>query len=187
MKKTSSFVARFNLLLSKTGKSDSSLAADLGYSKQAVSSWKNGIRSPRKSAVMNLANYFGVDEIWLMGYDIGDYPYSTAFRENLQSFVENTDREDITASAENGAEIDLIFRVINSDGPLTLDSACKVVDILGTTVDAITQPMATKKSAQSETGRLNDEIITLLALLPEAKRQQAVDYLRFLAESSKKQ
>ena len=70
MQLVSSFEARLNSLLGLIGKSDSAVAADLGISKQAISNYRNGLRSPKASIVVQLADYLGVDPVWLLGYDV---------------------------------------------------------------------------------------------------------------------
>lgn len=70
MQLVSSFEARLNSLLGRSGKSDSAIAADLGISKQAISNYRNGLRSPKASIVVQIADYLGVDPVWLLGYDV---------------------------------------------------------------------------------------------------------------------
>lgn len=70
MKKVSSVEERLSALLDGIAQSDAAIADAVGVSRQALSSWRTGVRSPKMSAIVLLANYFCVDPIWLMGYDV---------------------------------------------------------------------------------------------------------------------
>lgn len=61
------FTSRFNELLERYSGSDSELAEVLGVSKQAISAWKNGVRSPKRPTIRIIADYFGVGVPWLNG------------------------------------------------------------------------------------------------------------------------
>ena len=61
---------RLNELFSADPRSDSAIAAELGVSKQALSAWRKGIRSPKKSVLILIANMYNVGIDWLMGFDV---------------------------------------------------------------------------------------------------------------------
>lgn len=61
------FTSRFNELTARHPGSDTDLGAALGVSKQTISAWKSGKRSPKTPAVRSIAEYFGVGIPWLMG------------------------------------------------------------------------------------------------------------------------
>ena len=69
-KKVSTFQKRFSLLCDSSGKFDTALAEDLRVSKQTVSAWKSGRRSPKEPMIRAIAHYFHVKVEWLMGYDV---------------------------------------------------------------------------------------------------------------------
>lgn len=71
----SSFQERFNELLQRTGIDASTLAANLDVSKQTISAWKTGVRSPKRPVLKVIAKYFDVSLPWLCGLDvpIGSY------------------------------------------------------------------------------------------------------------------
>lgn len=69
MAKISTFQNRFVNLLNNSGKTDAVIADELGVSRQALSSWRNGHRSPTRSMIEHIADSFHVDVSWLMGYD----------------------------------------------------------------------------------------------------------------------
>ena len=61
------FTSRFNELLERESGSDSNLAKVLGVSKQTISAWKTGARSPKRPTIRTIAEYFGVGVPWLIG------------------------------------------------------------------------------------------------------------------------
>ena len=46
------------------------LAAQVGISKQAISSYCTGVRSPKKPTVESLSRALKVNPLWLLGYDV---------------------------------------------------------------------------------------------------------------------
>ena len=49
---------------------DSELAKALGISKQTLSAWKCGTRSPKGPTIETIARHFNVPVDWLMGFDV---------------------------------------------------------------------------------------------------------------------
>ena len=83
----SDFQSRFNELLTSFAGNDTEAAQLLGVTKQAVSNWRNGSRSPRKDTIIDIAKKFNVSIEWLMGFDVPrntewdpEYPAGVAFR-----------------------------------------------------------------------------------------------------------
>ena len=66
----SDFQTRFNELLASFKGNDTDAANLLGVTKQAVSNWRNGTRSPRKDTIIDIARKFNVSIEWLMGFDV---------------------------------------------------------------------------------------------------------------------
>lgn len=52
--------------------SDEEIAKGIGVSKQTVSAWRCGDRSPKQPAIEATARYFGVNIDWLMGFDVSE-------------------------------------------------------------------------------------------------------------------
>ena len=69
-KKVSTFQERFSQLVDESGKSLLKLSKELHISNQALSTWRTGIRSPKEPTIISVANYFGVNVQWLMGFDV---------------------------------------------------------------------------------------------------------------------
>lgn len=60
-------------LFNSDPRSDSSIAAELNVSKQALSAWRKGTRSPKKSVLVEIARMYNVSLEWLMGFDVPKY------------------------------------------------------------------------------------------------------------------
>ena len=60
---------RLKELFDADPRSDTAIAEALGISKQALSAWKNGTRSPGKKMLFKISETFNVSLEWLMGYD----------------------------------------------------------------------------------------------------------------------
>lgn len=70
MAKIATMVERLNELFDSDPRNDSSIADFLGVSKQTISAWKNGTRSPKRSHCKKIAEYYNVSEEWLFGWDM---------------------------------------------------------------------------------------------------------------------
>ena len=68
--KIASSEERLNELFSADPRSDSAIAAELDVSKQALSAWRKGIRSPKKTVLLKIAQIYNVSIDWLMGFDV---------------------------------------------------------------------------------------------------------------------
>jgi repressor LexA len=61
---------RFSEIFDESEKTATELAKELHVSKQTLSAWRIGTRSPKEPTVMAIANYFNVDPLWLFGFDV---------------------------------------------------------------------------------------------------------------------
>ena len=61
---------RINELFDADPRNDSAIGEALGVSKQTISAWRNGTRSPKKSMIIKIANFYHTSEEWLMGWDL---------------------------------------------------------------------------------------------------------------------
>ena len=66
----STFKDRLSSLCESTGLSDSDIAKGMDVSKQALSAWKCGTRSPKRPTIETVARYFDVNVDWLLGFDV---------------------------------------------------------------------------------------------------------------------
>lgn len=71
-KLVSSFKERLNELCNRSELNDTELAKKLDVSKQTLSAWKCGTRSPKTLTIEMIANRFGVAVEWLIGFDVSE-------------------------------------------------------------------------------------------------------------------
>lgn len=67
------FRERFNELLDSLPYNDTQIGRILDVSKQTVSAWRTGIRSPKAPTVQHIADKLGVNQNWLIGFDCDKY------------------------------------------------------------------------------------------------------------------
>lgn len=65
---------RLNELFDSDARTDTAIAAELNVSKQAISAWRNGTRSPKKTILVRIAEMYHVSIEWLMGFDVEKNP-----------------------------------------------------------------------------------------------------------------
>lgn len=61
---------RLNELFDSDPRNDTAIAAALGVSKQTISMWRHGTRSPKKSVLIAICKEYNVSIEWLMGFDV---------------------------------------------------------------------------------------------------------------------
>ena len=72
-KKVSTFSERFSELCEGNSFTDVELSRALKVSKQTISAWKNGTRSPKEPTIITIAQHFHVTVEWLMGFDVSRF------------------------------------------------------------------------------------------------------------------
>ena len=70
MAKTATNQERLNQLFDADARNDIDIASFLGVSKQTISAWRNGTRSPKRSMITKIAQAYNTTEEWLMGWDL---------------------------------------------------------------------------------------------------------------------
>ena len=63
---------RLSQVFDSDPRSDSVIAESFHVSKQSISAWKKGDRSPKKSKLKEIADFYGKDVLWFFGYDVPD-------------------------------------------------------------------------------------------------------------------
>ena len=71
--KVATFKERFTELFGENGETASDLAKRLHVSRQTLSAWKLGARSPKEPTIIAISQFFQVDPGWLMGFDVEKY------------------------------------------------------------------------------------------------------------------
>lgn len=66
----STFQDRFSNLCDSIGAPDFEIAKGLDVSKQTLSAWRCGTRSPKRPTLETIARYFSVNVDWLLGFDV---------------------------------------------------------------------------------------------------------------------
>ena len=90
--KVATFKSRFKGLCEENPMNDTAIADALHVSKQTVSAWKTGERSPRDLTVQAIANYFGVTIEWLMGFNVTKYKKDMIEENDHKSISMGNDR-----------------------------------------------------------------------------------------------
>ena len=70
MAKVATNQERLNELFDADPRNDVAIAHSLGVSKQTISAWRNGTRSPKRSMVAKIAEYYNCSVEWLFGWDM---------------------------------------------------------------------------------------------------------------------
>lgn len=73
MKKVAEFTTRLNEVLEAYKMGPTELGEKIGKAKSTVSMYMSGERSPKCSTVGEIAQLFGVNPAWLMGFDVEKY------------------------------------------------------------------------------------------------------------------
>lgn len=94
------FLSRLNRLFDRDPRTDTAISDALGVSKQTVSYWRSGRRSPKRSMIYKIAEMYGVSPIWLMGFDEEEGP-----EEERSVMVELSTQELRLLCAWRGAEL----------------------------------------------------------------------------------
>ena len=68
--KVATSIERLNDLFDSDSRSDTAIAADLHVSKQTLSAWRKGRRSPKKSVLIKIAELYNVSIEWILGFDV---------------------------------------------------------------------------------------------------------------------
>ena len=82
----SSFKERLCEACAAYGLPDGEIAKGLEVSKQTLSAWKCGTRSPKRPTIETIARYFNVQVDWLLGFDV-----SKSAEEKLVDYYDELD------------------------------------------------------------------------------------------------
>ena len=80
---------RLNELFDADPRNDTAIAEALGVSKQTVSMWRHGTRSPKKSVLIKISELYDVSIEWLMGFDVEKAGTTTILRRAFDEYYEN--------------------------------------------------------------------------------------------------
>lgn len=189
-------------LREKRGLSQRDLAKLLGVSASTIGMWESGKREPNFKTLIKIANFFDVSTDYMMGKD---RLIDLVCRGILQLLRHN----DITID-ELAAKISIdpskLELMLDSKSSELVEYLEKIAETFGMGVDQFTtlsvlndfdsnKPLKIVGNIKKEElAAINDELDPdreeakkIIDSLPEDKRQQAIDYLRYLATSSNNQ
>lgn len=75
---------RLNEVFNSDPRSDTDIGIFFGVSKQTISAWKNGVRSPKKSKLKEIADYYQKDIMWFFGFDTTEKSLPISVEEDEQ-------------------------------------------------------------------------------------------------------
>lgn len=168
-------------LRKRAGLSQQELADKMEVSRSLIGMYEAGQRMPSFEMLEAIADIFNVNIDFLIGHkEIGEH--SEAFRANLAYLTENYSDNELAEANIDPYEVKLI---IDGAISLSLDTACQLADQFGESMDSMLSLNAEKSAPDDEDG-LDMTIINLILSLPENKKSEAVNYLRYLAENADK-
>lgn len=86
--KVTTFQKRIAELLDESDQNISDLAKRLHVSRQTLSAWKSGTRSPKEPTIIAIADAFGVTVPWLMGFDVNKHKSEKPIEEERKTTPE---------------------------------------------------------------------------------------------------
>lgn len=88
MARVSTNQARLNQLFDADPRNDSAIGEALGVSKQTISAWRNGTRSPKRSMLTKIAQIYHTTEEWLLGWDVpSPVPSNNVLSQEEETFL----------------------------------------------------------------------------------------------------
>lgn len=186
----------FLALCQEKGVPPTRAATEIGLSKSTPTTWKKRGLTPQGDTLSKIAEYFNVTTDYLLSGDTTkkalsheDERFASAcknFRNKLRWLMDISDPDDISAA---GIDAEELKKVITGEIPLTLELVLFISDEFGIDNGLLLGNTSTEalKAALNNEDSLTAEIIKLLLSLPEQKRQEALNYLRYLSETSKNQ
>ena len=174
---------RVKIRREELGMSQEELATKVGYkSKSSINKIELGFRVLTQSKIKVIA-----DASYIMGWDEESHQneWSSKFRDSVMQILNNADPADLKAA---GISVQEIEEELDGSEPISLAAACSIADQLGESLDSLlghTPKEMIKAALQQEDGQ-TAEIIELLLDLSADRRQEALNYLRYLSEHADK-
>ena len=168
---------RLVFLRKRESMSQQELADKVGLSRSSIAMYEKGERVPPLDVLEAFADVFNVNMDFLIGHE--DNEWSERFREMLAHILSQADPEDIIAANIDMSEMEM---VIDGNVQLTFDHACSIADALGETLD--TMLGRDTDSFNKNIDDLDNQIIGILLTLPEQKKKEALNYLRYLSSKT---
>lgn len=179
---------RVKIRREELGMSQEELATKVGYkSKSSINKIELGFRVLTQSKIKVIADALETTPSYIMGWDeeSRQNEWASKFRDSVMQILNNADPSDLEAT---GISVQEIEEELSGSEPISLAAACSIADQLGESLDSLlghTPKEMIKAALQQEDGQ-TAEIIELLLDLPADRRQEALNYLRYLSERADK-
>lgn len=179
---------RVKIRREELGMSQEELATKVGYkSKSSINKIELGFRVLTQSKIKVIADALETTPSYIMGWDEESHQneWSSKFRDSVMQILNNADPADLKAA---GISVQKIEEELDGSEPISLVAACSIADQLGESLDSLlghTPKEMIKAALQQEDGQ-TAEIIELLLDLSADRRQEALNYLRYLSERADK-
>lgn len=108
------FADRFKTLRAASGLSLAELGQKLGLSKSAIAGYERGEREPDYETLQKIADFFGVDANYLLGYDASGYYTNPETAKAAQEIFDNK-------------ELRALFDAARGSSPESLQAAANVI------------------------------------------------------------
>ena len=105
---------RLNEVFDSDSRSDSMIAESFGISKQTISAWRNGTRSPKKNKLKEIADFYHKDIMWFFGFDdqAEEKPISQVEDERIKEIISLLSR---ASDQKIDAALQIVRLVLNSE------------------------------------------------------------------------
>nr|DAM41822.1 MAG TPA: Helix-turn-helix XRE-family like protein [Caudoviricetes sp.] len=171
--------------------SQEELAKRIGYkSRSSINKIELDLYSLQPSKIKTIADALDTTPSYIMGWDeeASRNEWASKFRDSVMQILNNADSADLEAA---GISVQEIEEELSGSEPISLVAACSIADQLGESLDSLlghTPKEMIKAALQQEDGQTAEiaEIIELLLDLPADRRQEALNYLRYLSERADK-
>ena len=111
--KVSTFQDRLKTALGNMTATD--LAKKIGLSKQAISTYMTGVRSPKQPVIAALASALNVNEAWLLGYDVPQE------RGNFDLYIASQDVPDyVKSTCKTDDDIKSLLQIFFSEDEINI-------------------------------------------------------------------
>jgi transcriptional regulator with XRE-family HTH domain len=177
---------RLTKLRTQQKKTKKEVAEYLQVHESTYGKYELGHREPDYKTLHKLADYFGVPVGSLLREKYTPSSWDNDFCENLSIIYENADPIDM---ADGYVDIGMIERVLDKEEPILLETACQIAEEFGESLDEMVGRVIkdTEKPALGAEDGLDFKIVSLVASLPAAVKDEALRYLQYLSDRSTKQ
>jgi transcriptional regulator with XRE-family HTH domain len=173
---------RIKELRKALGLSADDLGERIGKDRATIFRYEKGeIENMPLAVIYNLADALHVSPGYLMGWVKDADAPSRRFRAAIENELNNTNQADVDAAVETELDIAFLNHIIESEGPVSLDDACKAADELGMTIGELLdeKDLRVFSTMSPQVKQIMEDLLGL----PADKQEKALDYIRYLSTS----